>query len=79
MACDVAETEASPALEALWRRSVSKLATHEYADAREDLKRVAELDMSLRGEVDAQLRRVRDKEEANTGKEKRELGGILDR
>jgi hypothetical protein len=28
-------------VKALWRRSVSKLATHEYADAREDLRRVA--------------------------------------
>lgn len=66
-------------VKALWRRSVSKLATHEYGEAREDLRRVAALDASLGGEVDAQLRRVREREEANLGKEKREMGGVLDR
>lgn len=66
-------------VKALWRRSVSKLATHEYAEARADLRRVAELDHSLAGEVSAQLRRVRNKEEANLGKEKKEMGGILER
>jgi len=64
-------------VKALWRRSVSALATHEYAAAREDLACVAELDPTLGGEVDAQLRRVRAAEEENLGKEKRRLGGIL--
>jgi hypothetical protein len=40
---------------------------------------VAELDASLAGEVDAQLRRVSEKEHANLGKEKRQMGGVFDR
>ena len=72
-------TEDPDNVKALWRRSVSRLATHEYADARADLQRVAELDSGLAGEVDAQLRRVRNKEEASLGKEKREMSGILER
>ena len=64
-------------VKALWRRSVSKLATHEYTAAREDLRRVAELDPSLARDVDGQMKRVRVQEEANLGKEIREMGGIL--
>ena len=64
-------------VKALWRRSVSELATHEYAAAREDLRRVAELDPTLGREVEAQLRRVRATEEENLGKEKRRMGGII--
>ena len=47
---------------ALWRRSVSFLATHEHAAARSDLSRCAEIDPSTAEEVRAQLRKVERRE-----------------
>lgn len=64
-------------VKALWRRSVSLLATHEFAAAREDLATVEELDPSLSKDVIAQLAKVKAAEGSALGKERREFGGIL--
>jgi tetratricopeptide (TPR) repeat protein len=70
--------EADPAcVKALWRRSVSRLATHEYEGARADLEEAARLDPSLGEECDAQVARVRRREAEGRAKEKRDLGNVL--
>jgi len=55
---------------ALWRRSVSFLATHEHARARSDLSRCAEIDPSTAEEVRAQLRRVDQREIEGVARER---------
>ena len=55
---------------ALWRRSVSFLATHEHARARSDLSRCAEIDPSTAEEVRAQLRRVEQREIEGVARER---------
>ena len=64
-------------VKALWRRAVSLAATHEYDAARENLARVVELDPSLARDVDAKLRRIRTREVAARGVERREMEGKL--
>jgi tetratricopeptide (TPR) repeat protein len=64
-------------VKALWRRSVSLLATHEHDAARRDLLRVYALDPTLAGECEAQLRRVDAREEAALGKEKKVTSAML--
>lgn len=55
---------------ALWRRSVSFLATHEHAAARSDLSRCAEIDPSTAEEVRAQLRKVERREIEGAARER---------
>ena len=64
-------------VKALWRRAVSLAATHEYDAARENLARVVELDPSLARDVDAKLRRIRTREVAARGVERRGMEGKL--
>jgi tetratricopeptide (TPR) repeat protein len=55
---------------ALWRRSVSLLATHEYAAARVDLNKCVESDPSTAEDVARQLRRVDEREESGVARER---------
>lgn len=55
---------------ALWRRSVSLLATHEYAAARADLNKCVESDPSTAEDVARQLRRVDEREESGVARER---------
>ena len=64
-------------VKALWRRAVSLAATHEYDAARENLARVVELDPSLARDVDAKLRKIREREVAELGVERRRMEGKL--